>query len=118
MLYGLDLKTEVRWTENSLNSQSEGVVTGGAESSCKYWYISRTSTGPSLNLDDVDDMADCNLSHSADGIKLGEVADILESHAAIQRDFGRLNKLSNKKSMIFNKEKCNVLYLFKEQLQA
>lgn len=105
MLYGLDLKTEVKWTENSLNSQSQGVVTGGAES--------RISTGLSCNLDDVDDMADCNLSQSADGTKLGEVADILEGHAAIQRDFDRLNKLANKKSMKLNKEKYNILHLLR-----
>lgn len=81
-------------------------MTGGAES--------RISTGLSCNLDDVDDMADCNLSQSADGTKLGEVADILEGHAAIQRDFDRLNKLANKKSMKLNKEKYNILHLLRK----
>lgn len=113
MLYELDLKTEVRWTENLLNSQAQGVLTGEAESSWMWWYISRISIEPSLILDDVDDMGHCNLRHFADGTKLGGVADILEGHAVIQRDFDRLDKLANKKSMKFSKEKCNVLHLLK-----
>lgn len=61
----------------------------------------------------MEDTADSNLSHFADGTKLGGEADRLEGHAAIQRDFDRLNKLDSKKSIKFNKEKCNDLHLLR-----
>ncbi|GAB0208210.1 F-BAR domain only protein 2-like [Grus japonensis] len=47
----------------------------------------------------------------ADDAKLGGVADMPEGHAAIQRDLNRLEKWADRNLMKFNKGKCEVPHL-------
>ncbi|GAB0179881.1 mitochondrial enolase superfamily member 1 [Grus japonensis] len=57
------------------------------------------------------DGAECTLSKFAEASKLGGVADMPEGCAAIQRDLSRLEKWADRNLMKFNKRKCKVLHL-------
>ncbi|GAB0204279.1 mitochondrial enolase superfamily member 1 [Grus japonensis] len=56
-------------------------------------------------------MRQCSLKTFADDTRLGEVADMPEGCAAIQRDFGRLEKCADRNLIQINKRKCKVLDL-------
>ena len=60
---------------------------------------------------DLDDGMECNLSKFVDGTKLGGVADTQEDCAAIQQDLDRLESWTEGNLIKFNKSKCKVLHL-------
>jgi len=90
-------------------------------SSTKYIRRPATSSTPQRSIlgpvlfdifiNQLDDGAECTLCKSANDTKLGGVADMLQSHATIQKDLDRLEKWSDRNLMKFNKGNCEVLHL-------
>ena len=64
-----------------------------------------------LFINNMDDGTECTLCKFADDTKLGGVADTPEGHADIQRDLDRPEGCAERNLIKFNKGKCRVLHL-------
>ena len=62
-------------------------------------------------ISDLDEGIQCNLSKFDDETKLGGVADTPEGCAAVQQELDRMESWAEKNLMRFNKSRCRVLHL-------
>ncbi|CAM4536017.1 unnamed protein product [Caretta caretta] len=109
--------TTRRWVQNWLENHSRSIVISGSQSGWKA-IMSGVPQGSVLGpvlfnifINDLDNGIQSTLIMFADNIKLGGVASALEDRIKIQNDLDKLEKWSEVNRMKFNKDKCKVLHL-------
>ena len=107
----------LRWTDNWLTDRAQRVVISHAEPAWRP-VTSSVSQRSVLGLvlfnvfvNYLDEGIESTFSKFADDTKLGGVADTPEGCAIIRRDLDRLESWAGRNLMRFNKSKCRVLHL-------
>ncbi|CAM5124933.1 unnamed protein product [Natator depressus] len=107
----------IRWVHNWLDKHSQRVVINGSQS-CWKGITSGVPQGSVLGpvlltvfINDVDHDIERTIIKFVDDTKLGRVASALEDRMKIQNDLDKLEKWSEVNRMKFNKDKCKVCHL-------
>ncbi|CAM5146598.1 unnamed protein product [Natator depressus] len=107
----------IRWVHNWLENHSQRAVISGSQS-CWKGITSGIPQGSVLGpvlfnifINDLDNGIESTLIKFADDTKLGGVERALEDRIKIQNDLNKLEKWSEVDRMKFNKDKCKVLHL-------
>lgn len=116
--YGVDKRT-VRWIQNWLSDRTQRVVINGCTSNWKNvssGVPQGSVLGPVLFnvfINDLDEGIEGKLIKFADDTKLGDVANTKQDRDRIQKDLDKLQQWAETNRMVFNREKCKILHLGK-----